>query len=100
MERINWDNGNKAKLMEKTFKQIVNEIGEKFAVHGIDEIYMDYQLLCILNSIVKQIIDNTIRDELHEHIDEALNHLVRKKFIIEEKRKLRESEEGVKSYHG
>jgi hypothetical protein len=51
-----------------TFKELYNQVGEKYLKLRIDKILIDYKILCYILVFVEQLNSDDIRDELEDVI--------------------------------
>ncbi len=65
-------------MNKRKFKEVFNEIGSKYLNMGIQEMYIDYNLLCFMTILTREINDLELRDELEEYLE------LRKRTIEEE----------------
>jgi len=51
-------------VTKSKFKEVFNEIGKKYEDTGIENLYQDYNLLCLLVHISEEFIDDDVKDEV------------------------------------
>lgn len=52
----------------KTFKEVFNEIGQKYTNIGIDGLYKDYNILCLLEFIISELEDEYLKKDFTNYI--------------------------------
>jgi len=67
---------------EKTFKELVNQIGEEYTKYGIEETYADYNLLCLIEKLSEEFFDDGIKNEVINIVVDKKAQLENKKFTI------------------